>query len=259
MDYDIIFWDDNDTRLEPLRYAICTKRKAFRLGEYYPTLVRKGGLPEDHQPEVVLGEQLKNAYSKLKPVLDEAVATSGNQPHSPAQNRETSGAGDLPRNGVQELSAAVGQPTGEQPDAPASEVPAIIPTEPQHTPGTEAPADPKSPPLSASRKPAVVLGNFGEKPVVDGKELDPLTVPQHNVIRALIDAGDKGLSKDKLATKSGHGDAHRILKRVAESDPAWASRIQLAGRPGGGYRILSGDLPKPPEVSRRAATHRKRG
>jgi len=53
----------------------------------------------------------------------------------------------------------------------------------------------------------------------------------------LLEAGKNGLSKDELADKSGHGDAHRILKRLADSDDDWRSVILLAGEPGGRYRL----------------------
>jgi hypothetical protein len=58
------------------------------------------------------------------------------------------------------------------------------------------------------------------------------------VIQTLIAAGSRGLGKDELVEKSGHGDAVNILKRVALIDGDWATVIGLAGKPGGRYRIL---------------------
>src|SRR5271157_2793749 len=63
-------------------------------------------------------------------------------------------------------------------------------------------------------EPPVFLGKPGEEPVVRGKRKGRLTLPRHNVIEALLAAGDDGLSKDSLASKSGHADAVNILKRL---------------------------------------------
>jgi len=88
--------------------------------------------------------------------------------------------------------------------------------------------------------PLVILGEPGDQPIVNGEKKTRLTLPRFHVIKSLKEAGKNGLSKDELAEKSGHGDAHRILKRLARSDPGWRSVIQLAGEPGGRYRLLSG-------------------
>jgi|GEM_PF-6004372 len=85
--------------------------------------------------------------------------------------------------------------------------------------------------------PPVTLGKSGDEPIVRGKRKGRLTLPRHNVVEALLAASDDGLSKDSLATESGHSDAVNILKRLAESDPDWKAVIKLAGRPGGRYRI----------------------
>jgi hypothetical protein len=64
-----------------------------------------------------------------------------------------------------------------------------------------------------------------------------LTTPQYDVVKALLDGGDAGLSKDELVSKSGHEDARGILKRLADSDPDWNEVIHFAGQPGGRYHI----------------------
>jgi hypothetical protein len=85
--------------------------------------------------------------------------------------------------------------------------------------------------------PRVVLRRLGERPVVGGVEKGRLTLPQYDVVKALLDAGERGLSKDDLDRKSKHGDARKILKRLAESDPDWKAVISFPDKPGGGYRI----------------------
>lgn len=89
--------------------------------------------------------------------------------------------------------------------------------------------------------PAVVLSGLGKPVLVFGEEQSSITDPQYNVIDALIAAGERGLNKDELANKSGHGDAVRILKRISKLSDQWRKVIGLAGKAGGRYRILRRD------------------
>jgi hypothetical protein len=101
--------------------------------------------------------------------------------------------------------------------------------------------EPTTPTLTAdvlSPPQTVVLQGEGKPPLVLGKEKKVLTFQRYNVILALLEAGSGGLNKDDLQTKSGHSDARKILKRLSESDPDWATVIQLAGVTGGRYRLL---------------------
>jgi len=117
-----------------------------------------------------------------------------------------------------------------------------------------------APPASGTDAPPplVVLGKRGDEPTVNGKRKKRLTTARYDVVNALLVAGDDGLSKDSLATESGHGDGHRILGRLAKSDSDWELVIQMAGEPGGRYRIRQ-NLPTSPDISRRAPTKRKKG
>ncbi|HUW82039.1 MAG TPA: hypothetical protein VMZ31_04475 [Phycisphaerae bacterium] len=90
---------------------------------------------------------------------------------------------------------------------------------------------------SPTKRPAVVLGERYDSPVVLGKEKARLSNTRYDVLMALLAAGDRGLSKDDLVKKSGHTDAVAVLKRLAAKDPDWARVILLAERTGGGYRI----------------------
>jgi hypothetical protein len=107
--------------------------------------------------------------------------------------------------------------------------------------------------------PPVILGKFGDEPIVNGKRKARLNKPRFDVIEVLIAAGDDGLSKDSLAKESRHGDAHRILSRLGASDSDWKAVIQMAGTPGGRYRIRSASLPESPDISRSAPTKRNKG
>jgi hypothetical protein len=84
---------------------------------------------------------------------------------------------------------------------------------------------------------SVLLGKRGDQPVVHCKKKDVLNNTRYDVVKALLDAGDTGLTKDKLKEKSGHEDALGILRRLANSDPDWGRVIQFPGSSYGGYRI----------------------
>jgi hypothetical protein len=85
----------------------------------------------------------------------------------------------------------------------------------------------------------VILGNLGDEPIVSGKRKTRLTAARYDVVKALLEAGDKGLSGDELVTKSRRGGAVNTLKALAGSDKDWRAVIQLAGQPGCRYRIVS--------------------
>jgi hypothetical protein len=88
------------------------------------------------------------------------------------------------------------------------------------------------------RPPSVVLSGRGKPPVVRGKPKPVLTFARDNVVTALLEAGDGGLSKDELEERSGHRDARGILRRLAASDPDWAAVISFPGTTGRRYRLL---------------------
>jgi hypothetical protein len=79
--------------------------------------------------------------------------------------------------------------------------------------------------------------NHVPQAIVSGAAKNRLTKAQYNIVQALLKAGDQGLSKAQLKTKSRHPGAVDVLKRLARSDEDWKMAIQLPGRPGGGYRI----------------------
>jgi hypothetical protein len=93
-------------------------------------------------------------------------------------------------------------------------------------------------PARSNGEAPVVLRGRDEGPVVLGKEKGALTVRQYNVVKALLDARGRGLSKDKLDENSGHSEARKVLVALIASDTDWESVIHMPGKPGnGGYRI----------------------
>jgi hypothetical protein len=58
---------------------------------------------------------------------------------------------------------------------------------------------------------------------------------QYNVVKALVDAGDTGLTLDQLVLHSRHADARGILRRLADSDPDWRAVIHFP-EIGGAFR-----------------------
>jgi hypothetical protein len=92
-------------------------------------------------------------------------------------------------------------------------------------------------PAADPPSPAVILAGKTKQPIVRGKPRPVLRLAQFNVVKALVDAGDTGLTVDQLVQQSGHADARGILKRLADSDPAWRAVIHFPGKAGGRYRI----------------------
>jgi hypothetical protein len=95
----------------------------------------------------------------------------------------------------------------------------------------------RSPDSFPNTDPPIVLGRFGDQPMVHGKLKPRLTWAQHRVVQALLAAGNEGLTKDQLDSHSGHSDARKILKRLHDSDSDWAGVIHMPGIPGCRYRI----------------------
>lgn len=81
----------------------------------------------------------------------------------------------------------------------------------------------------------VVLKGPDAPPLVTGDKLPVLTRAQYKVVSALIEAGTVGLGKAQLLNVTG--DALGVLRRLAASDPRWASVIHMARERGGRYRI----------------------
>jgi hypothetical protein len=98
---------------------------------------------------------------------------------------------------------------------------------------SETETEPITPP-----KPSVILGTSGLSPIVRGVGKDPLSIAQFDTIKALADAGERGLTQDALVRLSKHSDAVGIIDRLRKKDPEWASVIKMAGKPGGRYRIV---------------------
>ncbi len=92
-------------------------------------------------------------------------------------------------------------------------------------------------PVATSPSGRVCLHADGEKPTIDGEQVGVLTTPQYNVIMALMQAGERGLSKDQLQ-QSGHSSARDIMRRLRCKDKAWQSVLSFPGIAGKGYRIL---------------------
>ena len=89
----------------------------------------------------------------------------------------------------------------------------------------------------STQTPAVILAGKTKQPKVRGRPKPVLRHAQYNVVKALVGAGETGLTVDQLVHQSGHSDARGILRRLADSDPDWQAVIQFPGKAGGHYRI----------------------
>lgn len=72
---------------------------------------------------------------------------------------------------------------------------------------------------------------------VNNQEKKKLTKPQIDVLQALYEAGEKGLSLKELKNGSKHSDARDILNRLIDNDTDWSSVIHMAGKAYGRYRL----------------------
>jgi len=77
----------------------------------------------------------------------------------------------------------------------------------------------------------------GEQPEVNGKKKTTLTKARYDGIKALVEAGEDGLTKDELVKRSKHGDAVNSLKNLAKKDRDWKRVLQFAGGTGKRHRI----------------------
>lgn len=114
-------------------------------------------------------------------------------------------------------------------------------------------------PEALAAEPMVTLGEFGDESRVNGKNKPRLTLPRFHVIKALKEAGKNGLSKDELAEKSGHGDAHRILSALRGLTLTGNPSSSWPVNPGDATACFLGDLPTSPDISRGLATKRHTG
>ena len=87
-----------------------------------------------------------------------------------------------------------------------------------------------------SKSGAVILFRQFECPIVNNEEVPSLNPAQYNVVMALLQAPNHKLSQADLETKSGHTEAHKILKRLAKKE-RWSEVIRIAGKGGMGYQI----------------------
>jgi hypothetical protein len=83
----------------------------------------------------------------------------------------------------------------------------------------------------------VKLYGPGTEPVVKGKSKPILTPQQYDVVQTLIEAGSDGLTKDLFDKKSGHSEARKIMKRLADKDADWQLVLRFPGDTGKRYRI----------------------
>lgn len=87
-------------------------------------------------------------------------------------------------------------------------------------------------------EPVVTLQGQEKPVIVFGKKLEKLSKKQYDVVKALLDAGETGLTESKLQENSKCEDARKTLGRIRAKGPEWREAIDMAGEPGRGYRIV---------------------
>lgn len=93
-------------------------------------------------------------------------------------------------------------------------------------------------PTEVARSPSgkVILYGPGYPPRVSGHLMKKLSNRRYDLIAALVEAGEDGLTKDCM--ESVVPSARRMLKKLRHDDKHWRSAIQMAEETGQGYRIL---------------------
>jgi hypothetical protein len=89
--------------------------------------------------------------------------------------------------------------------------------------------------LIPESKPAVLLRGAAQKPVVCGKEVDPISEPKYRVVAALLAAGPDGLATEELTKVKG--DAVKYLRDLRSSSRHWEKAIVMPGVAWGRYGI----------------------
>ncbi len=84
----------------------------------------------------------------------------------------------------------------------------------------------------------VKLYGLNDSPIVNGKKKRRLTRARYDLVLALVEAGENGLTGDELVKASGHGDSVKTMKRLADSDTDWEAVLVFpVTNYSGGYRI----------------------
>lgn len=106
--------------------------------------------------------------------------------------------------------------------------------------GTQSSSDTGQSPESVAESTSGRVLVFGQDqpPTVDGRPKSTMTRAQYDVILALLQAGEAGLTKTQLTTNSKHGGALGVLKTLAQSDPDWNTVISFPRTTGKRYRVL---------------------
>jgi hypothetical protein len=103
----------------------------------------------------------------------------------------------------------------------ATAIPAALP---------EKPAPESVPP----KLPFFRLGEPGEKPIVNGKRKKPLTCGRYDLVKALYEAGPRGLKLAEL--EKLHKGAAEMIKEMRK-DPDWRAVILTARKSWGHYKL----------------------
>ena len=102
----------------------------------------------------------------------------------------------------------------------------------------------------------IALGGPDDAPIVRGIEKDILTPTEYRVVKAMLDAFPKRLAGDNLARKSEAEDPVGAIDRLIR-DKDWASVLSKAGKPHGGYGIVS--TPRKTQKNRETRPRKPRG
>ena len=201
----------------------------------------------DQVGEVFLADALREAYKRLheavfaKPVdPDSLTLTDAEEQRLAAMNDEDRRLAmeNLRRLGSEEELQRDLQRTADRMVELLEEVKGKVAGRTNGTGGEDDGGGELAPPRTpAYQSKCVKLFGPGEQPEVCGKPKPTLTAARYDGVQTLIEAGDTGLTKDELDRKSGHIEARKTLKRLADSDRDWKCVLLFPGTTGKRYRI----------------------
>jgi hypothetical protein len=84
-----------------------------------------------------------------------------------------------------------------------------------------------------------VLGDPRDPVTVLGLRKPPLSPAKYRLVKALLGAGEAGLSKDELDKQGKCTEGRKYLRELADSDRDWKAVLVFPGKSWGRYRILS--------------------
>ena len=190
------------------------------------TSLRPAGLGRTPRSEANQAGSLRNIADDARRWLDHFRADSGPFPAWPQTVADAEADLDAVLSRIVLLCGTA--------DGGTAAAPHDVPPAPPEAGTTDAG---KPEPIAASPSGRVKLFGPHDPPLIDERPAAPLTAAQYRAVKALLDAGADGMTKDRLFAKC-EGDPLKALRnRRDKPGSPWKAVDPFPGRTGGGYRF----------------------